>query len=83
MVVDLPDAVARQIAATGRVAVGCSCDVSQSSAVKGMIDRAVEVWGRLDIVVNNAMWMGKGGPAAGCTAVQWNWQRSRRRRSPL
>lgn len=70
LVVDLPDggrpdAVARQIADTGRVAVGYSCDISQSSAVKGMIDRAIEVWGRLDIVVNNAMWMGKGGPAAG------------------
>ena len=70
LVVDLPSAsgpasVAAGIASAGGTAEGFDCDVSQGADIKAMIGRAVELWGRLDIVVNNAMWMGKGGPAGG------------------
>ena len=70
LVVDLPDggrpeALAAEIVGLGGSAVSFGCDISQSISVKGMIDKAVELWGRLDIVVNNAMWMGKGGPSGG------------------
>ena len=70
LVVDLPSAsgpasVAAGIASAGGTAEGFDCDVSQGAEIKAMIGRAVELWGRLDIVVNNAMWMGKGGPAGG------------------
>ena len=70
LVVDLPSAsgpasVAAGIASAGGTAEGFDCDVSQGADIEAMIGRAVELWGRLDIVVNNAMWMGKGGPAGG------------------
>lgn len=57
--------VARGIVAGGGAAQAFQCDVSQGANIKKMVDGAAARWGRLDIVVNNAMWMGKGGPAAG------------------
>ena len=39
---------------TGGEAMFLQADVAQSSDVQGVINRTVEVWGRLDILVNNA-----------------------------
>ena len=35
-------------------AMGCICDVSQEHQVKACVDGALQRWGRLDVVVNNA-----------------------------
>ena len=62
-----PIAVAERIQASGvpGEAAGLEVDVAVPEEVAAMVEHAVSKWGRLDIVVNNAMWMGKGGPAGG------------------
>src|SRR3954452_22152484 len=45
---------AQTIQAAGGVAEVIVADVSSADGVRGTIERAVERWGRLDIVVNNA-----------------------------
>ncbi|MCC7368161.1 MAG: glucose 1-dehydrogenase [Chloroflexi bacterium] len=45
---------AGEIEALGRKAVALSVDVRQLSQIQGMIDRVVQVFGRLDVVANNA-----------------------------
>jgi NAD(P)-dependent dehydrogenase (short-subunit alcohol dehydrogenase family) len=47
-------AVVEKITATGGQAIAVKCDVSKSEEVKAMVDRAVEVYGRLDAAFNNA-----------------------------
>ncbi|REF73330.1 SDR family oxidoreductase [Paracoccus versutus] len=52
-----PDALDRaveSIRANGGVATGVVCDVSDDAAVKALVDRTVEVYGRLDCAFNNA-----------------------------
>ena len=46
-------AVAGQIEAAGRRAVAVPADLSDLEAVAGLVDRAREAFGRLDLVVNN------------------------------
>jgi NAD(P)-dependent dehydrogenase (short-subunit alcohol dehydrogenase family) len=62
-----PIAVAERIQASGvpGEVAGLEVDVAVPEEVAAMVEHAVSKWGRLDIVVNNAMWMGKGGPAGG------------------
>jgi glucose 1-dehydrogenase len=48
------DALIRQIEAGGGTAIGVEADVSSVSALQMLIDRAVERFGRVDIMVNNA-----------------------------
>lgn len=45
---------AERIKQAGGVAIGERFDVSQQEDVRGMVERAVSEWGRLDILVNNA-----------------------------
>lgn len=44
----------RQIAALGDQAIGFKADVSKPKELQQLVDRAVEAFGRLDIMVNNA-----------------------------
>jgi 3-oxoacyl-[acyl-carrier protein] reductase len=46
--------VTNQIRAAGGDAQACVADVSQKDDFQGMVDAALDAWGRLDIVVNNA-----------------------------
>ncbi|WP_228000090.1 SDR family NAD(P)-dependent oxidoreductase [Mycolicibacterium sp. P1-5] len=46
--------VVREIAEAGGEAVGCGASVSDESSAAQIIDTAIEAFGRLDIVVNNA-----------------------------
>ncbi len=45
---------AERIKQAGGTAIGAQFDVSQQDDVRGMVERAVSEWGRLDILVNNA-----------------------------
>ncbi len=47
------DTVAAQVADTGRRAVVVAADLSDLDAVAGLVERAREEYGRLDLVVNN------------------------------
>jgi glucose 1-dehydrogenase len=51
---DAANATEQRIASLGGRAVAISADVSRPTEVLALIDRTVEVFGRLDIVVNNA-----------------------------
>ena len=58
LVTDIQDArgqgVAAVIQAEGGVAAYLHADVSVEADIRGMVDAAVRLWGRLDILVNNA-----------------------------
>lgn len=51
---DLAKNNVEQIQKVGGVADVCVVDLSRSDEVEGMVNRAVALWGRLDILVNNA-----------------------------
>ncbi len=80
LVVDV-DAEAAQsnvdaIKAAGGVAEALLSDVGTEDGVRSMVDRAVSLWGELDIVVNNA-YAGVGGPKVDAIAVtEESWDRS-------
>lgn len=48
------DSVAREIAAGGNRAVAVPTDVTDAEAVRRLVERAVETFGRLDVALNNA-----------------------------
>jgi NAD(P)-dependent dehydrogenase (short-subunit alcohol dehydrogenase family) len=58
LTVDIADEGGREnvntIRASGGTAECLQCDVSTEGGVQSMVDRAVSLWGTLDIVVNNA-----------------------------
>jgi NAD(P)-dependent dehydrogenase (short-subunit alcohol dehydrogenase family) len=47
-------AVVEVITAKGQQAIAVKCDVTKATEVKAMVDRTVEVYGRLDAAFNNA-----------------------------
>ncbi|MFS0736737.1 SDR family oxidoreductase [Sphingomonas sp. 1P06PA] len=52
------EAVAAEIVAAGGEAIGVACDVGKSADIQACVDRAVEAFGGLHIVVNNAQGFG-------------------------
>ncbi len=54
---NLLDEVVARIAAAGGTAMACSCDVSDEEAVRQLVATTVQAYGKLDIVVNNAVLM--------------------------
>ncbi|MBM4438415.1 MAG: SDR family oxidoreductase, partial [Actinobacteria bacterium] len=49
-------ALEREIEASGGTARFVRTDVRESTAIKAAVDAALDAWGRLDIMVNNAGW---------------------------
>lgn len=64
---------AERIAAAGGTAEVLEVDITQPEQISGMIERAVELWGRLDFLVNNA-WSRreKDGSALTLTEAAWD-----------
>lgn len=56
VVCDIQDCspVVEAIEAAGGKAMGCACDVTEPASVRAMVDRTIERYGRIDILVNNA-----------------------------
>ncbi|MBI1179777.1 MAG: glucose 1-dehydrogenase [Alphaproteobacteria bacterium] len=52
------EAVARQIRDAGGTAIAVACDVGHKDQIRAMVDKAVEEFGRVDILVNNAQGFG-------------------------
>ncbi len=71
---DAANANVAQIEAAGGVAAALHTDVSQAEAIAAMVDRAIALWGRLDILVNNA-WRGQSrdGSAVDLTESAWDY----------
>ncbi|MBM6595163.1 SDR family NAD(P)-dependent oxidoreductase [Microvirga pudoricolor] len=51
---DATDALEKEVAGLGSQAVGCQADVSKVDDLQKLIDTAVQTFGRVDIMVNNA-----------------------------
>lgn len=62
-----------QIQESGGIAAALKTDVSQPSEIEAMVARAVELWGRLDILVNNA-WRGKERDGSAVTLTESAWE---------
>jgi NAD(P)-dependent dehydrogenase (short-subunit alcohol dehydrogenase family) len=76
LIADVEDQAAaanvRTIRAAGGVAESLTVDVATAEGVRGMVDRAVEQWRRLDIVVNNAYSGGDRGGAIDVAEETWD-----------
>ncbi len=70
------ESVVREVKALGGEAIGVQCDVGDTAQVKNMIEKTVEAFGRLDIVVNNAAGGHSGPPRSNSilevTEEAWN-----------
>ena len=51
---DVVGAIADEVAAGGGAALACPADVADPAAVRGVVERVVGAWGRLDLLVANA-----------------------------
>ncbi len=60
------------IEAKGGKAVGLRVDVSKAEQVEGMVDKAVETFGRIDIMMNNAG-VGLSGEMRHLSLKDWEW----------
>ena len=69
------ESVVGEVKARGGEAIGAQCDVGSTEQVKEMIEKTVETFGRLDIVVNNAAGGHSGPPRSnsilGVTEEDW------------
>ena len=66
------EAVIGEIASAGGRAVFQHTDVSSEPAIKSAVGRAVEEYGRLDIMFNNAGLVGAVGPIESVNADDWD-----------
>jgi len=62
-----------EIQASGRRAIGIKCDVSKGAEVEQMVDRVVNEFGKIDILVNNVGITGASGPITEMTEEEWDF----------
>lgn len=62
----------RLIRKDGGEAIFLKCDVSDAKQVKGLIDKTVSTFGRIDFAFNNAGIEGISAPTAECTEENWD-----------
>jgi len=67
------DSTAAEIIAEGGEAVPFYGDVSDDAAAAGLIQKAIDTYGRIDILVNNAAGLGFG-PFVSLTPEDWDYQ---------
>ena len=72
--VDMPAAAqnAQRIGDAGGIAEVMEVDITHTEQISGMIERAVELWGRLDILINNA-WSRKETDGSALTLSEAAW----------
>lgn len=68
---DQIEELAAEINATGGKALAVQCDVSDFASVQAAVSRAVETFGGLDILINNAGVVDPIGPLATADPVEW------------
>ena len=61
-----------ELTSAGRQALGVACDVSDEEQVAGLVDHAVETFGRLDFAFNNAGVENEVKPMAEVTEEEWD-----------
>jgi len=59
------------VRALGDDAIGVACDVTIEDHVAGLVDAAVDSFGQLDVMINNAGIVGAIGPIAQTSAAEW------------
>lgn len=72
MVARNEDAVKEAAAAAGNGAIGMRADVTNEADVAAMVDRAINEWGQVDILLNNAVIPGKDLHVWEQTLENWN-----------
>ncbi|PQO29038.1 glucose 1-dehydrogenase [Blastopirellula marina] len=70
--VDVVQAEAAKLVASGKQAIAVGCNVSDDAQVEAMIDRIVSEFGRLDVAFNNAGVMAKLAPTAEASRDEWD-----------
>jgi 3-oxoacyl-[acyl-carrier protein] reductase len=63
--------VAKEIEALGRRALVVKADVSNKEEVFKMVDEVIKNFGKIDILVNNAAYLGKTTEPLNCTLEEW------------
>jgi NAD(P)-dependent dehydrogenase (short-subunit alcohol dehydrogenase family) len=66
------EATGKEVEARGRRALVTTCDVTQTDDVEAMVTEAVETFGALDILINNAGG-GRSRPVLEMTDEEWHW----------
>ncbi|MDY6862466.1 MAG: SDR family oxidoreductase [Thermodesulfobacteriota bacterium] len=68
---DVIEKVAEEINTLGKESMAIPTDVSQSSQIKSMVEKILNKWGRIDILVNNAYWA-KNSKVLDITEEEWD-----------
>ncbi len=71
--VEAAEAKAGEVEDAGGIAVAAKVDVSKGAEIKSMVDTAVETWGRLDVLVNNAYNPMSGSTGSAVTLSEDDW----------
>lgn len=66
------DAVAAEVRAQGRQPLAIRTDVQRVAEVRNLVDRTIDAFGRVDILINNAG-VNRTGPTLEVTEQTWDW----------
>jgi meso-butanediol dehydrogenase / (S,S)-butanediol dehydrogenase / diacetyl reductase len=69
---DTSEASAEQARSLGADAVSIPCDVSEEDQVEALFARAIEAYGRLDVLVSTVAWIDPPGPIAELPTERWH-----------